>query len=183
VPPLATSFWKRWAPPCSFFFFAMLTYHRRLCPASVVDFSLPNQSRRNTRKEKSRTRSKCFSQCPSYVPFVTLEPGLVSRRRPLMSFSSSSVILPSIRAVLHSLYVLALLYRISTKALGDRPPKSAFASLWQASSPVLSSCLSHPSSSRATTLNACTTGVWAFGPIAFSHCHFSILWLESVFRQ
>jgi hypothetical protein len=179
---LATSFWKRWALPCSFFSSAMLTYRHRLYLASVVDFSLPNQSRRNSRKEKSRTRSKCFSQCQSYVPFVTLEPGLVSHRRPLMYFSSSSVILPSNRAVLHSLYVLTLLYRISTKALGDRPRKSAFASLWQASSPVLSSCLSHPSSSRATTLNASTTGVWAFGLIAFSRYHFSILWLESVFR-
>jgi hypothetical protein len=94
----------------------VLTYHCRLCPANVVNFPFLNQSQRNTRKQnRSRIHSESSSPCPSYVLFATLGPGLVSRRLPLTCSSSFSATLPLNPAALHSLYVHALLYRISAK--------------------------------------------------------------------
>jgi hypothetical protein len=73
---------------------SMLTCCCRLCPASAEGIS--SRSPRNTRdKNRHHILFGCLSPCPLYVPSAYLEPGSVSRIRPLTYFLSFSVTRPS----------------------------------------------------------------------------------------
>lgn len=83
---------------------SMLTCYCRLCPANAEGIS--NRSPRNTRgKNRHHILFGCSSPCRLYVPSACLEPGSVSRIRPLTYSLSFSVTRPLNLVVSHSLYV------------------------------------------------------------------------------